>query len=96
MTVRNRRARGNAMLLRGYVFNILRRRTLLEPLTDKELAAMLDNHYTPRQVGRARRWVEQEWRRNQLADFSNWANSARQDFFASNSRTPQSPGKRGD
>jgi hypothetical protein len=70
--VRNRRARADAMVLRSYVASILASRSLLEPLTDKQLSALLNNAVSLRSVRRARRWVERAHQQDRLAGLADW------------------------
>jgi hypothetical protein len=77
MTVRNRKSRTDAMVLRAYVANILASRTLLEPLSDKQIVHLLYGGASARAVGRARRWVEREYERDRLAGLREWIRRAR-------------------
>jgi hypothetical protein len=77
MTVRNRRARADAMVLRSFVANILASRTLLEPVTNKEIVKLLNGVPSIDSVKRSRRWLEQEYRRDRLAGLRLWIARAR-------------------
>ena len=77
MTIRNRRSRTDAQVLRSFVAGILASRSLLEPLTTKELCALLGDNASLYAVERARRWVEREYARDRLASLAGWRRRAR-------------------
>jgi hypothetical protein len=58
MTVRNRKSRTDAMVLRAHIANILASRTLLEPVTNKEIVKLLNGVPSIDSVKRARRWLD--------------------------------------
>ena len=77
VTIRNRRSRTDAMVLRSVIAGALAGRSLLQPLTNKQLAALLGGNASLTAVARARRWVEAEYARDELVSLRLWIARAR-------------------
>lgn len=75
--IRNRKAKAEAMTLRLMVSKVLSAHTHLERLPDKEIRARLRNAASLAAVHRARRWVEDEYRKDKLAALYAWEYRAR-------------------
>jgi hypothetical protein len=75
--VSNRSPRTEAWLLRAAIAGVLSSRSLLEPLTTKEVARLVQRPGSLCAVARARRWVEEAYRRDKLAGLAVWIARAR-------------------
>jgi hypothetical protein len=78
MAIRNKRSRVDAMLLRSMIYPILQERTLLEPLSNKQIREKLNNGASVAAIQRARLWLEKAWKEDQLAELMTWLRRARQ------------------
>jgi hypothetical protein len=75
--IRNRSAYTRAMLRRAHVAGVLAERSAFEPISDKQIARLLDEPTSYRAIAAARRWLEKEFARDKLAVLRNWIRERR-------------------